>query len=392
MLRGPVTRSQRINNLVVGNDRETMPVEGQNEEFKCVCGKVFSSAKGRNIHRGKKKCSWRADESVDPGSVNSRESFSPDLNHSAEDISRLLTERHGLEPPPARKERINWPKSTDKAWEEFDLRVSLRLKEVQKNLRFQERMKSHCDVVYEEGVKWFGVKEVGGRTESVNRTGDRRAAKIVALVRERRDLRKSLRRAQTELEREGFKALIKVISEKLSKLRRAEARRKKQAEKRRTLNAFKKNPFGTIKRILCPTPVGELKCTKEELDAHLEKTYGDPCRGIPLGHLEGLPERTSSPKVPFMMTNITRKEHDAVIRKGRSKSAPGNNGIATQCTRGAPESLGIYGLLTGLHMSMDITLTIVDSSKECIFRRQTGTLVRPQAGQFPWGMYRGRYS
>ena len=214
-VRGPVTRSQRINNLVVGNDRETMSVEGQNEEFKCVCGKVFSSAKGRNIHRGKKKCSWRADESVDPGSVNSRESFSPDLNHSAEDISRLLTERHGLEPPPARKERINWPKSTDKAWEEFDLRVSLRLKEVQKNLRFQERMKSHCDVVYEEGVKWFGVKEVGGRTESVNKTGDRRAAKIVALVRERRDLRKSLRRAQTELEREGFKALIKVISEKL---------------------------------------------------------------------------------------------------------------------------------------------------------------------------------
>ena len=208
------------------------------------------------------------------------------------------------------------------------MRVSLRLKEVQKNLRFQERMKSHCEVVYEEGLRWFGVKEVGATTESVNKTGDRRATKIVMLVRERRELRKSLRRAQTDLEKDGLKALIKVISEKLSKLRRAEARRKKQADKRRSLNAFKKDPFGTIKRVLCPTPVGELKCTKEELDAHLEKTYGDPCRGTPLGHLEGLPERTSSPTVPFMMTNITRKEHDTVIRKGRSKSAPGNNGIS----------------------------------------------------------------
>ena len=105
MLRGPVLRSQTTNNLVVGNGRGTMSGEGQNERFECVCGKVFSSARGRNIHRGKKKCSWRADESVDPGSVNSRESFSPDLNHSAEDISRLLSERHGLErhPLPARR-------------------------------------------------------------------------------------------------------------------------------------------------------------------------------------------------------------------------------------------------------------------------------------------------
>ena len=141
MLRGPVLRSQTTNNLVVGNGRGTMSGEGQNERFECVCGKVFSSARGRNIHRGKKKCSWRADESVDPGSVNSRESFSPDLNHSAEDISRLLSERHGLEPPLARKERIRWPKSNDKAWEEFDSRVSAKLEKAQKSLRFQERMK-----------------------------------------------------------------------------------------------------------------------------------------------------------------------------------------------------------------------------------------------------------
>ena len=325
----PVLRSnQQYNNIGVGNDRGASTVEDEAGKFGCVCGKVFSSARGRNIHRGKMKCSWGADESVDPVSINSREEFSQDTNHSAEDISRLLIERHGLEPPPARKERIRWPKSNDSAWEEFDLRVSMKLKEVQKTLRFQERMKSHCDVVYEEGVRWFGLMETPERTEPVNSNGDRRSARIGALVIERRELRRNLRRAETELEQNGFRALLKVLNEELSKLKRAEARRRKQADKRRALNAFKKNPFGTIKKILCPIPVGELKCTKEELDAHLEKTYGDPCRGVPLGNLEGLPDRKSSPTVPFMMSNITRREHDAVIRKARSKSAPGNNGIS----------------------------------------------------------------
>ena len=165
----------------------------------------------------------------------------------------------------------------------------MKLKEAQKNLRFQERMRSHCDVVYEEGVMWFGLTETAERIEPVNRSGDRRSARITALVRERRILRKSLRGAKSELEQNGFRALIKTLNEQLSKLRRADARRKKQADKRRALNAFKKIPFATIKKILCPNPVGELKCTKEELDAHLEKTYGDPCRGVHLGNLEGLP-------------------------------------------------------------------------------------------------------
>ena len=145
--------------------------------------------------------------------VNSREEFSQDNNHSAEDISRLLSERHGLEPPPARKERIRWPKSNDSAWEEFDLRVSLKLKEVQKTLRFQERMKSHCDVVYEEGVRWFGLMENTERTKTVSSLGDRRSARITALKSERRELRKSLRRAETELEQNGLKALLKLKNE-----------------------------------------------------------------------------------------------------------------------------------------------------------------------------------
>ena len=207
-------------------------------------------------------------------------------------------------------------------------------------LRFQERMKCHCDVLYEEGVRWFGTIDMEGQRKSMDVSRDRRAKRIACLVVERRELRKKLRKAETETVQDGFKALIKVLNEKISKLRRAEARRKKQAEKRKAVNAFKKNPFGTIKKILCPTPVGELKCTKEELDEHLERTYGDPQRGAPLGLLDGLPDKAGSPSFPFMMTNITRKEHDEVIKKARSKSAPGNNGIGYLVYKRCPRISG----------------------------------------------------
>jgi hypothetical protein len=86
-----------------------------------------------------------------------------------------------------------------------------------------------------------------------------------------------------------------VLNKKLLRFRRAEARRKKQTEERKAVNAFTKNPFGTIKKILCPTPVGELECTKEELDKNLGRTYGDPQRGAPLGLLDGLPDKSGRP-------------------------------------------------------------------------------------------------
>ena len=49
---------------------------------------------------------------------------------------------------------------------------------------------------------------------------------------------------------------------------------------------------------------------------------------------------TRSPTVSFMITNITRKEYDAVIRKERSKSAPGNNGMSYVVHKVCPGILG----------------------------------------------------
>jgi len=34
-----------------------------------------------------------------------------------------------------------------------------KLKVAQKNMPFEKRMEVHCDVVYEEVVRWFGIVE-----------------------------------------------------------------------------------------------------------------------------------------------------------------------------------------------------------------------------------------
>ena len=81
-------------------------------------------------------------------------------------------------------------------------------------LRFQERMKCHCDVLYEEGVRWFGTIDMEGQRKSMDVSRDRRAKRIACLVVERRELRKKLRKAETETVQDGFKALIKVLNEK----------------------------------------------------------------------------------------------------------------------------------------------------------------------------------
>ena len=107
---------------------------------------------------------------------------------------------------------------------------------------------------------------------------NRRQKLIDALVRERRTLRKKVKRSCSDIERDRYKLLLKDLATRLRKLWHAEARKKKQWEKKKIDKSFKNDPFKTVKNILSPNPIGVLKCTKEELDSHLERTYGDPNR------------------------------------------------------------------------------------------------------------------
>eukprot|EP00116_Pleurobrachia_bachei_P012392 sb/3472654/ len=73
-------------------------------------------------------------------------------------------------------------------------------------------------------------------------------------------------------------------------------------------------PVGrAVKEILEPSPVGELRCSKDQLDQHLQTTYGDPERGKALGVLAGLPDFAPEPEVAFNMKPISWKEHQSVV-------------------------------------------------------------------------------
>ena len=325
----PVTRSKRTEE----SSREPSTTgsevpEMESQCFDCVCGRSFSSARGRNIHRGKMKCSWQAESSVDLASVSTSEAPGPVDNHSARDIKALLAENISFEPPSGRSEKIKWPAANDKMWEKFDLVVVGKLKEIQEGKTFQDRMNLHCKVVYEEGREMFGCVDNKCGKKMVPSYTNRRKKLIEKLIDERRGLRRSLRMATTNIDKNHFQTLLKTLAQKLSKLRVAEKRREKQRTLRKQRGLFKKDPYRTIKGILTPEPVGELICTKEEIDMHLKQTYGDTLRHIPLGILNGLPDNAPNPSHSFNMKMITWKEHESIIKKARSKSAPGNNGIS----------------------------------------------------------------
>ena len=78
-----------------------------------------------------------------------------------------------------------------------------------------------------------------------------------------------------------------------------------------------------MKEILDPKPVGELVCTEEELDGHLKQTYGDILVVFP----RELQNQMSHLLTPQWYLD-SWKESEAVVKKARSKSAPGNNIIS----------------------------------------------------------------
>ena len=139
-------------------------------------------------------------------------------------------------------------------------------------------MKVHCELVYKEVVRWLGILDRAEKDVTSSVYSNKRQKLIDALVRERRPLRKKLKRSCSDIERDSCRSLLKYLADRLKKLRQAEARKKKQWEKKKVNKSFKNDPFRTIKNILSPNPAGVLKCTKEELDSHLERTYGDPNR------------------------------------------------------------------------------------------------------------------
>ena len=182
----PVTRQRNYSRAPSTTGGES---EGDVEMFECVCGREFTSLRGRNIHRG--KCLLEVDVAPQgPSPVSSGGEFGPVDNHSAEDTTALLKMNTEFVPPASRNRRVNWPSGTDyhSRWGEYEEVVAGRLRDAQAGCLYQVRMEVHCTVVYEVGLEMFGLVEVkkGGRKEPFR---SRRCRLIESLVAERRVVR-----------------------------------------------------------------------------------------------------------------------------------------------------------------------------------------------------------
>ena len=78
-----------------------------------------------------------------------------------------------------------------------------------------------------------------------------------------------------ESERHELSVLLIDVKERIRRLARAEALRKKSKLKRKNLNNFMKNPYGFANKLFEQSKSGELTASQAEVEAHLEKVYGN---------------------------------------------------------------------------------------------------------------------
>ena len=265
-----------------------------------------------------------------------RSKSSQDENHSGEinalvDSTSTQTESDvDQQELVARKPRILWPAANEKAkYKELEDKVLTKLEEAVKNSNrgdAKELLGVYAGIIYEVASEEFGSCDVKKKAPASKGGLSRRQRLLAQLRMQKRELRKQRKRAPPE-EEEGLKTLYEDLKKRSRDLLRIERRCSRRKESRRAREQFLKNPYEAAKKLFTEARSGKLKCTKEELDAHVKQTYSDPKRGDPLPDMRGL-KHPSAPGVSFQLGPFREREVDEFVRKARAKSAPGGDGVS----------------------------------------------------------------
>ena len=220
------------------------------------------------------------------------------------------------------KERINWPKSNSPEWERLDQDLSALLRILYAPA--VNRAKTHPNIIYGMCRERFGVREQSQKKE-VKSGPSRRQLKCKQLREEITLLKNAYKEAPQE-EKDGIQELQ---GEKLKKLRtakRAESLRQGRKKFSNNCKSFLSQPYQFARNILSPKPRGDLESSKEEVEKFLENTHADPNRAETVEKTSELlsyhaAEENFNDKAPSF------NEFFKKLRKTRSKSAPGPNGV-----------------------------------------------------------------
>ena len=225
---------------------------------------------------------------------------------------------------PDKKPKINWPKASEaEKYRQFDDTMSV----VVANLRGNPEWKLNrmAEILYEEGKERFGL-EGDGKTERKKGGPSRRDSKTTKLRAEKKKLRTRWLQAD-EQEKDGLKVLYEELKARHRRVVRDQRRLDRRREVRKARKDFISDPYKFAKGLFTESKSGKLECTKQELESHLAQTYNDPRREEELPPFPGL-KKPTRPGIAFNMADLKKKEVDDFIKKARTKSCPGNDGIS----------------------------------------------------------------
>ena len=229
-----------------------------------------------------------------------------------------------------RPQDIKWPKSNSAEWKMLDEDVSKRLKIIMASP--EALAEAHPKVIFNMITERFGFKE---RKTTATTGPSRRQKQITTLRAEIKILDKAVKSAP-EVEKEGIKEIQREKLKNLRMKKRAESIRKNRRKYRKNCNDFLSQPYDFSRNLLNPKPKGVLKSTREEVEDYLHKVHSDPERGENLEMTEEMWEH-EEPETEFNNKPPTYAEFTKRLRRTRTKSAPGPNGVPYRVYKRCPE-------------------------------------------------------
>ena len=256
---------------------------------------------------------------------------------NTEEDARVMEERQTREVRgEARRARIKWPRSVEKhRWESFDEDLDQVLEHTLGGA-VERKIEAMARITYNIGEFAFGVEEKKKRDEPQNKeTENRREKKIKRIRKELRQTTKAFKKTDSEEERAGYKEIRDTLRTELKSLRRAERSRKRRRKKTRARKQFVADPYNFTRKLLGKEASGRLNCPIEEVENHLKDVHSDEHSNEDLGEWGSLLE-AKEPEVAFDSSEPRLKEIQAMLKKARSGSAPGPNGITYQVYKKCP--------------------------------------------------------
>ena len=292
-----------------------------------ACGRSLKNARGLAIHQAR----WCKKLRGGP------EPHKPDEGNQSQE------EHHSAQEPQAQPDAVStkelkWPKGAAKdEWKHLDHFLAFEIDQRMGASVFSDqadKLAMFTEVVGELCIQHLGTTERKERKEVQARPNRRQVQKGILRTRER-DLKKLFKDAPEE-ERPGIQELLDDVHRQILTISRAEYLRKKRKRKRKTREHFYKNPFKFAKSLFIEGKSGVLNVPQKELEAHLQRTYSDELKDVPLEPFDDVP-RPPPPKKKFDTSYIDLKEVVEFIKRARAGSAPGKNGISYKLYKNCPE-------------------------------------------------------